>query len=388
VRCESVVTFPAASETLYCVSQQYRSNLRSWLAENVKIVGLENFKNWYRPAMCMRKNLEMGTDGNYKPTSGDEIPRFADVATFMRLPRVDDPNDVDIALIGVPFDGGSTTRPGARYGPRGVRSMSSLIRAVHPVTLKSPFDQCRIADLGDVPINPVDLADTFERIQRCFENIWRTGASILAVGGDHSVTLPIMRAICRNQPLGMVHFDAHSDTDGDYFAGSFDHHGTQFRRAVEEGLLDPARSIQIGLRGSLYHADELCFARESGMRLVSIEEADELGIEGIIAEARRIVGDGMTYVSFDIDCLDPAYASGTGTPEVGGFTTREAQQMVRGLRGLRIAGADVVEVAPPLDPTDNTALVGATMMFELLCVMAESNHLKCGTSEYTQSPMK
>lgn len=312
----------------------------------------------------------MEKNSSFRPVSGDLIPRFADVVTFMRLPRVGDPREVDIALIGIPSDIGTTTRPGARYGPRAVRMMSSFIRAVHPVTLVSPYDSCIVADCGDVAVNPVSLDDTLGRIEEFFDRIHQADVIPLSIGGDHLVTLPILRAICRSAPIGLVHFDAHSDTDGSYFGGDYDHHGTTFRRAVEEGLIDPVRCIQIGLRGSLYHADELMFAREAGMRLVTIEEARSLGAEGVIAEARRVVGNRPAYVSFDIDCLDPAFAPGTGTPEVGGFTTYEAQIMIRGLRGLDLVGGDVVEIAPSLDPTENTALVGATLMFELLCVLA------------------
>lgn len=316
--------------------------------------------------------LSDNAQSNYFPISGDELPRFADIATFMRLPRITHPKDVDIAIVGVPSDAGTTTRPGARYGPRGIREMSSLIRPVNPATLCCPFDLCRIADLGDVAVNPVDLADTFHRVELSFNRMRHARTVVLAAGGDHSITLPIMRALCHDQAVGMIHFDAHSDTDGDYFGGTFDHHGTPFRRAVEEGLLDPARTVQIGLRGTLYHADELDFARQNGMRIISIDEAHELGPDGVVAEARRVVGEGPTYLTFDVDCLDPAFAPGTGTPEVGGFSTYEAMQMVRKLRGIDFVGGDVVEVAPHLDPTGNTALVGASFMFEILCLLAEA----------------
>ncbi len=200
----------------------------------------------------------------------------------------------------------------------------------------------------------------------------------LSAGGDHLVTLPILRALAPDRPLGLVHFDAHSDTWDTYFGGYRYTHGTPFRRAIEERLIDPRRTIQIGIRGSLYNEGELDFALQHGIRVVRIEEFYDLGLDAVVAEARRVAGDGPTYVSFDVDGLDPVYAPGTGTPEVGGFTTHEAQRMIRGLAGLDLVGADVVEVSPPFDPSGNTALVGATMMFELLCVLADAVRRRCG----------
>lgn len=307
-----------------------------------------------------------------EPVSGIVMPRFSGIATFMRLPYAADPAGAEVGLIGVPWDGGTTNRPGARHGPRAMREQSSLMRRVHPVTRIAPYQLVRAADLGDAPVNPCDVADTLARIERFYARVAATGTTPLSAGGDHLVTLPIFRAIARTRPVGMVHFDAHSDTWDRYF-GEFKYtHGTPFRRAVEEGLLDPKRTIQIGIRGSLYSEDDLDWARSQGMRIVAIEEYHALGPEKVVEEARRVAGGGPTYVSFDVDALDPAYAPGTGTPEIGGFSTFEAQRMIRGLRGLDLVGADVVEVSPPLDPGGTTALVGATMMFELLCVLAEA----------------
>ena len=311
-------------------------------------------------------------DDRFQPTPMAKMPRFADLATFMRLPHVDDPSLVDIALVGVPFDGGTTNRPGARHGPRQIREMSTLIRRVHHVSGIAPFRLCRCADLGDVPIDPLDLSKSLAAIEATFAELHGAGAAPLAAGGDHLVTLPILRALAADRPLGLIHFDAHSDTTDSYFGGNRYAHGTPFRRAIEEGLLEPERIIQIGIRGALHAADDLDWAYEQGIRIVTIEELYESGLEAIVDEARRIAGDGAVYVTFDVDGLDPVYAPGTGTPEVGGFTTLEAQLMVRGLRGLDIVGGDVVEVAPPYDPTGNTALVGATMMFEILCILAEA----------------
>jgi guanidinopropionase len=311
---------------------------------------------------------------NPQPLSGMVVPRFGEVATFMRLPIERDPARLDIALVGVPFDGGTTNRPGARHGPREIRNMSTLMRRVHHVSRVAPYELCRVGDCGDTPVNPVDLMDSLARIEEFFSRVHEVGAAPLSAGGDHLITLPILRAIARERPVGLVHFDAHSDTSDTYFGGEKYTHGTPFRRAIEEGLVDPHRFIQIGIRGSMYERDEKDWAESVGVRIVHIEEYFELGPDRVIAEARRIVGDGPTYVSFDVDGLDPVYAPGTGTPEIGGYSTAEAQKMLRGLAGLDLVGGDVVEVAPPFDPSGNTAIVGATMMFEILCVLAPAVH--------------
>lgn len=309
---------------------------------------------------------------NPKPLSGMVVPRFGEIATFMRLPICRNAADLDIALVGVPWDGGTTNRAGARHGPREIRNMSTLMRLRHHVSKIAPYELCRVGDYGDAPVNPIDLADCMVRIETFFRTIHAAGCRTLVAGGDHLVTLPVLRAIAADRPVGLVHFDAHTDTGDRYFDGQIYTHGTPFRRAVEEGLLDPRRTIQIGIRGSMYSEDDHSFSRDSGMRVVTIEEFYALGVERVIAEARRVAGEGPTYVSFDVDGLDPVYAPGTGTPEIGGFSTFEAQQMIRGLRGLNLIGGDVVEVAPPFDPSGNTALVGATMMFEILCVLADA----------------
>lgn len=315
----------------------------------------------------------MPNDASYnQPLAGNVMPRFAGPATFMRLPQATDPRGVDIALIGVPWDGGTTNRAGARHGPREIRNHSTLMRRIHPVSRLAPYELCQIADLGDVPINPIDLMDSIARIERFYDEVVAAGAIPLSAGGDHLMTLPILRALGRKRPVGMIHFDAHCDTADTYFGGHKYTHGTPFRRAVEEGVLDPKRTIQIGIRGSLYERDDWQFSYDSGMRVVPIEEYFKLGFEKVIKEARRVAGDGATYISFDVDGLDPVYAPGTGTPEIGGYSTFDAQQMVRGLQGLHLVGGDVVEVSPPFDPNGITAIVGATMMFELLCVLADA----------------
>jgi guanidinopropionase len=245
------------------------------------------------------------------------------------------------------------------------------MRQVHPVSKIAPYELCRIGDVGDAPVNPIDLMDTLKRIEAFFAGVVKAGATPLSAGGDHLMTLPILRAVAKGTPLGLIQFDSHSDTNDAYFGDNKYTHGTPFRRAVEEGLIDPKRSIQVGIRGSKYSMDELDYALDAGFRIVTIEEYFDLGVEKVCVEIRRVVGSGPVYVSFDVDGLDPVYAPGTGTPEIGGYSTHEAQRMLRSLQGLDIRGADVVEVAPPFDPTGNTALVGATMMFELLCVIAD-----------------
>jgi guanidinopropionase len=312
------------------------------------------------------------TPSRHEPVDSGVTPRFAGHATFMRLPVVTDPHEVDVAIAGVPWDAGTTNRPGPRHGPRQVREMSSLIKRVHAVTKVSPYELCRIADVGDAPVNPIDLNRSLETIRAFFAQIVEAGAVPLAIGGDHLSSLPILRAVGRKRPVGMIHFDAHSDTVDSYFGGSKYTHGTPFRRAVEEGLLDPQRVVQIGIRGSTYSADERDWPLRQGIRIISIEEFEELGVDAVIREARRVAGDTPAYVSFDIDALDPAYASGTGTPEFAGLTSREVIRLLRGLRNLDLVGADVVEVSPPFDPSGATALVAANIAFELLCLLAET----------------
>lgn len=299
-------------------------------------------------------------------------PRYTGLPTFMRAPYTEDLSQVDIGLIGIPFDGGVTNRPGARHGPREIRNQSSLMRKINQSSGITPFEICRIADIGDAWVQkPFNLESSLEEIASFYRRVRDAGVVPLSAGGDHSVTLAVFRGIARGQPVGMVHFDAHCDTGDDYLGSKF-HHGAPFRRAVEEGLLDPKRTIQIGIRGSVNDPDIWKFSHDSGMRIVYMDEFYELGVKAVIEEARRVVGTGPTYISFDVDGLDPVFAPGTGTPEIGGLTTLEAQLMLRGLRGLNLVGGDVVEVSPPFDPSGNTALVGATIMFEILCIVADA----------------
>ncbi|MBY8975597.1 agmatinase [Rhodobacteraceae bacterium NNCM2] len=301
-------------------------------------------------------------------------PRYTGLATFFRLPYVEDfeANPPEIGICGVPYDGGVTNRPGPRHGPREVRNMSSFMRRMNQATGASPFEAAKCADIGDAWIRkPYELVGAHSEIEDFFARANRAGIRLLACGGDHSVSLPILRALAKDQPLGMIHIDAHADTGDDYMGSRF-HHGAPFKVAVDEGLLDPKKVVQIGIRGSVHSMDMWKFSYESGMRVMLIEEVEERGWKACMEEARAIVGDTPIYVSFDIDSLDPVFAPGTGTPEAGGLTMREAQGMCRMLSGLDIRGADMVEVSPPFDNDNITALNGATIMFEILCAMTSA----------------
>ena len=315
------------------------------------------------------------TVDDFLPRSGMNLPRYAGPVSFMKLPLVE-PGDprldaVEIGIIGVPFDGGTSNRPGPRHGPRSLRDASGMIRMLNQATGVRPFHTKRCADLGDCPVNPVSLDDSLAKIEGFFKEVRGQGITTLAAGGDHTISLPILRGIVGDRaPVGMVHFDAHTDLYDSYFGGYRYTHGTPFRRAIEEGLLDPKRVVQIGIRGTAYDGADVEWGRAQGVRIVMIEELMDRGVDSVMDEARAIVGDRPTYVSFDIDGIDPAYAPGTGTPEIGGFTTHTAQRMVRRLDGLDLIGADLVEVSPPFDQGGMTAWVGVNIMFELLCALA------------------
>lgn len=303
-------------------------------------------------------------------TRQQSLPRYSGIPTFMRVPLAHSPDELDIAMAGVPFDGGVSARPGARHGPREIRNQSSMMRGIHPSLGINPFAVCRVGDIGDVPFSKVyDLEAAHEDIRRFLAPYYAAGRKVLVAGGDHSITYPIFQAIAPQAPLAMIHIDAHTDT-WDEFSGSKFTHGSPFRRAVEAGLLDPKRTIQIGIRGAQNSDEGWRYSLDQGMRVVFMHEFETLGVAGVIAEARRVVGDGPVYLSFDVDGLDPVFTPGTGTPEIGGITTREALALLRGLNGLPFIGADVVEVSPPFDLSGNTALVGATLMYEALCLLA------------------
>ncbi len=313
------------------------------------------------------------SDPFFTPVSGFDLPRFAGVPTFMRLPHVppDHPRfgEVEIGLVGAPWDAGTTNRPGPRHGPRQLRDASTMIRAQHPVSGVRPFERARLADLGDIGPNPASVPDTLDRFTEYFQRVKAAGIRPLMAGGDHLCSLPALRGLAGDAPLGMIHFDSHTDLFHSYFGGEMYTHGTPFRRAVEEGLLVPERVVQIGIRGTMYDSEDLDFAKANGIRVIPIEEFIARGVEDVMGEAREIVGAHPCYVSYDIDFVDPAFAPGTGTPEVGGPTSFQALQVCRYLDGLDIRGADVVEVSPPFDTSGATAFLGASIMFELLAAM-------------------
>ncbi len=287
----------------------------------------------------------------------------------MRLPHTRDPVGLDVALLGIPFDGGVVYRPGARFGPRDVRQHSSLIRPYHPVLKVSPFNVLRVADVGDVDVNPVSIEDTHARVEQAVTAIVNAGAIPVCIGGDHSLSLAVLRAVARRHgPVGMVHVDSHQDMWDAYFGNRF-FHGAPFRRALEEGLLEGHRIVQVGIRGPVYSDSDFDFGRQHGVRVIRAEDVAREGIGGV-REQLRAVGRGPVYLSFDIDGVDPAFAPGTGTPEVGGLTSREALEIVRALAGLPLVGADVVEVSPPYDHGNITALLAANLLFEIVSVLA------------------
>jgi guanidinopropionase len=305
-----------------------------------------------------------------KPIDSSVIPRFSGVATFMRLPHYDSADGLDIAIFGVPFDLGSSFSGGQRFAPGKIREHSRLIRQVNSSSKIAPFNLCRVADVGDAPINPIDLMDSIGRIEMFVQRIHDAGAWPLAVGGDHMITLPILRRIAAHKPVGIVQFDAHPDTL-DELLGSKYNHATPIRRAVEEGLIDPKRSIQIGLRGTCYSPDDFQYGIDVGMRVITMDEYEELGRMKVIDEIKRVCRDGPTYITFDIDGLDPVFAPGVGTPEPGGLTMRDAQVILRSMRGLNIMGGDLVEMSPPFDASGTTAISASNIIFEILCLMAE-----------------
>ncbi len=308
-----------------------------------------------------------------KPISSMTTPRYADVATFFRLPIIKDLNKLDYCICGVPWDGGTTNRPGARHGPREVRNSSSLVRLYHPVSLKSPYDKFNIADIGDCPVNPVDLQDSLKKIELFYKNIVDSKTTPLTIGGDHLVSLPVLRALAKNKPVGLFQFDSHTDTYDTYFGGFKYTHGTPFRRAIEENLIDPKKYVMLGIRGSLYHPDDLNWAREQGITVITIDDYYKMGFTKVIEKIYEILHDIPTYLTFDIDGIDSTFAPGTGTPEVGGFNVRESQTIIRALNKLNFIGSDVVEVSPPFDINNMTSHVGANIAFEILCTMTQTN---------------
>ncbi len=306
---------------------------------------------------------------NNQPLGGNEMPRFAGLATMMRLPHASNAKDLDVCFVGVPFDIGTSNRPGARLGPRQIRAESCLIRPYNMATRAAPFDSFQVADIGDVAINTFDLQKSISIIEHAYDEILRQNCVPLTMGGDHTITLPILRSIYkRHGPVGIVHVDAHADTN-DHMFGEPIAHGTPFRRAIEEGLIEPTRMVQIGLRASGYAADDFDWPRSQGVRVVQAEACWYQSLKPLMAEVRDQLGAGPVYLTFDIDGLDPAYAPGTGTPEIGGLSVHQGLEIIRGCRGLELVGADLVEVAPAYDTSGNTSLLAANLLFEMLCVL-------------------
>jgi guanidinobutyrase len=309
-----------------------------------------------------------------QPLGGNAMPRFAGPATMLRLPSADSPAGLDAGFIGVPLDIGTSNRAGARFGPRQIRAESALIRPYNLATGAAPFDALQVADLGDVAINTYSLEKSMPIIEAFYAQVLGAGCKPLTMGGDHTIALPILRALARRHgPLALVHVDAHADVNDEMF-GERIAHGTPFRRAVEEGLLQGQRVFQIGLRGTGYAADDFDWPRAQGFTVVPAHELWYRSLAPLMARVRETIGDAPCYLSFDIDGIDPAFAGGTGTPEIGGLTVPQALEIVRGCRGLNLVGADLVEVAPPYDTSGNTALLGANLLYEMLCVLPGVPH--------------
>ncbi|MFN8792218.1 MAG: agmatinase [Bdellovibrionales bacterium] len=309
---------------------------------------------------------------DYKPLSGREFPRFSQVKTFFRLPWVEGHEKFDVALFGIPFDGGVSYRPGARFAPSRVREMSSLGRGYHWSRDLSIFDRLKVADVGDCSVVPLDVPQTYKKIESFVSELLKTQKKFVAVGGDHSTTLPVLRALRKHygQPLNLIHFDAHLDT----YPAAWDfeyHHGAFARHAVTEGLVDPKRMIQIGIRGPLADRQDLQFVQDHGIRVFTMDQIREKSLNDFLAQLPAF-DTGFTYISFDVDGLDPAYAPGTGTPVPGGLTSFEAQKILRSLKIQNLVGADVVEICPAYDQSDITSLIGVDVMFECLSLMAKT----------------
>ena len=303
-----------------------------------------------------------------QPIGGNDMPRFGGIATMMRLPHVPNAKDLDVAFVGVPFDIGTSNRSGARFGPRQIRSESCLIRPYNMATRAAPFDSLQVADIGDVAINTFNIDKSMAIIESAYDDILAQNCKPLTMGGDHTIALPILRSIAKKYgPVGIVHVDAHADINDTMF-GERLAHGTPFRRAIEEKLIDPKRMVQIGLRATGYAADDFDWPREQGVRVVPAEDCWYKSLKPLMSEVREQLGVGPVYITFDIDGLDPAYAAGTGTPEIGGLTIHQGLEIIRGCRGLEVVGGDLVEVAPAYDTTGNTALTAANLLFEMLCV--------------------
>lgn len=308
-----------------------------------------------------------------QPVSGTAVPRYAGPSTFVRLPELRDLDRCDVAILGVPFDSGVSFRPGARFGPSAIRQASRMLRPqFHPIHEMEPFAILQGADAGDVACNPFDIMESIGQIERAADEVLERAGSIVSVGGDHTVLLPLLRSMFRKHgPVALVHFDAHLDTWDTYFGAPYTH-GTLLRRAAEEGLFLEDASMHVGIRGPLYGAQDMADDAAFGFRTIRTEDVHREGVEGVVQRIRERVVDHPLYASIDIDSLDPSHAPGTGTPEIGGLTSRELLMILRGLAGLRLVSADVVEVSPPYDHAELTSLAGATVVYELVCLLANT----------------
>jgi agmatinase len=304
------------------------------------------------------------------PVDASVVPRFAGPETFARLPRIDQVEHADVTVVGFPFDSGVSYRPGARFGPQHVRQSSKLLRPYHPPLDVHPFHAQQVADAGDVGINPFSIDDAVATVERAADELREPGSTLLSVGGDHTIALPLLRSVARTHgPVAVLHFDAHLDTWDTYF-GAPTTHGTPFRRASEEGLVDRERSMHVGIRGPLYSAKDLSDDGILGFQVVRSDDYQLDGLAGVVERVRTRLADGPVYVSVDIDVLDPAHAPGTGTPEAGGLTSRELLHTLRSLAGANVVGADIVEVAPAYDHAEITGIAAAHVAYELLAVLA------------------
>ncbi|MGA6153990.1 agmatinase [Stenotrophomonas sp. NPDC087984] len=304
------------------------------------------------------------------PVDSSRVPRFAGPATFARLPRLDEVSGADVAVVGVPFDGGVSYRPGARFGPAAVREASRLLRPYHPGLDVSPFAAQQVADAGDIAVNPFDIGEAIETIQDAANGLQADGTRLVTIGGDHTIALPLLRAAAqRHGPVAVLHFDAHLDTWDTYF-GAEHTHGTPFRRAVEEGVVDTSALSHVGTRGPLYGKQDLTEDEKLGFGIVTSADVYRRGADEVADQLRQRIGDRPLYISIDIDCLDPAHAPGTGTPEAGGLTSRELLEILRGLAGCRLVGADVVEVAPAYDHAEITSVAASHVAYDLISLLA------------------
>ncbi len=310
-------------------------------------------------------------NSEYVPVDATVVPRFADVATFMRTRRIDPNPDIDIGLVGVPFDIGLNYRSGPREAPQAVRQASRLIRRVNPTTNIDPYLLCNIADIGDAPVNPIDFHKSIEQIEAFFTQLMSLNIRPVAIGGDHTIPTPILRALAKVEPVGILQIDSHADTL-DEMMGTKINHATFMRRGIEEGLIDPKRSVQLGLRGSRFSKDDVQNSIDMGLTVITMDDYDEMGRSGAIKKILATLGRTRTYITIDIDGIDPSYCPGTAVPEIGGIIPRDIQVILRSMRGIDVVGADICEVAPCYDPTGVTSVTAANFMFDLTCLIAEA----------------